>query len=99
MAREYAGVGSVHTFVGRAVGPVAGFLAGWMLLLDYLLVPALIALVTANGLHAAVPAVPPAVWIVGLVVVQRPPSRAAPGSSRRRACAARVRGWPTHWSP
>jgi amino acid transporter len=69
MAREYAGVGSVHTFVGRAVGPVAGFLAGWMLLLDYLLVPALIALVTANGLHAAVPTVPPAVWIVGLVVV------------------------------
>ena len=30
-ALEYAGVGSVHTFVGRAVGPVAGFLAGWML--------------------------------------------------------------------
>ncbi len=69
MAREYTGVGSVHTFVGRAVGPVAGFLAGWMLLLDYLLVPALIALVTANGLHAAVPAVPAAVWIIGLVLV------------------------------
>ena len=69
MALEYAGVGSVHTFVGRAVGPVAGFLAGWMLLLDYLLVPALIALVTANGLHAAVPAVPAAVWIIGLVLV------------------------------
>ena len=69
MARDYAGVGSVHTFVGRAVGPVAGFLAGWMLLLDYLLVPALIALVTANGLHAAVPTVPAAVWIIGLVLV------------------------------
>jgi amino acid transporter len=69
MAREYVGVGSVHTFVSRAVGPVAGFLAGWMLLLDYLPVPALIALVTANGLHAAVPTVPAAVWIVGLVVV------------------------------
>jgi amino acid transporter len=69
MAREYAGVGSVHTFVGRAVGPVAGFLAGWMLLLDYLLVPALIALITANGLHAAVPAVPVTVWVVALVAV------------------------------
>ena len=69
MAREYVGVGSVHTFVSRAVGPVAGFLAGWMLLLDYLLVPALIALVTANGLHAAVPTVPAAAWIIGLVVV------------------------------
>jgi amino acid transporter len=69
LSGQFAGTGSVHTYVGRAVGPVPGFLAGWMLLLDYLLVPGLICVLGANALHVVLPPVPALAWIVLITIV------------------------------
>jgi amino acid transporter len=69
LSGEFAGTGSVHTYVGHGVGPVSGFLAGWMLLLDYLLVPGLICVLGANALHVVLPAVPAVAWVVVITVV------------------------------
>jgi amino acid transporter len=40
MSRVYPVAGSVYAYAGRAIGQGAGFIAGWVMLLDYLLLPA-----------------------------------------------------------
>ena len=39
MAALYPSAGSAYTYVGRGLNPHLGFLAGWAMFLDYLLVP------------------------------------------------------------
>lgn len=39
MAALYPSAGSAYTYVGRALNPHLGFLAGWAMLLDYLIIP------------------------------------------------------------
>jgi len=39
LAGEFSHAGSVYAFVGNTLGPRAGFLAGWALLLTYLVFP------------------------------------------------------------
>ncbi len=64
MARAYPLAGSVYSYAGRAIGGTAGFFAGWAMLLDYVLLPALGYAVVAIAMQAVVPAVPRSVWIV-----------------------------------
>jgi amino acid transporter len=58
--------GSVYGFARYALGPFAGFVAGWMILLDYLLIPAYVYVVMAVALGSLVPAVDRGVWILAL---------------------------------
>ncbi len=69
MARAYPSAGSVHAYAGRVVAPWVGFLAGWTILLDYILVPGLLSLVAAAAMTVVFPSVPIWAWIVGFVVV------------------------------
>ena len=39
MAALYPSAGSAYTYVGRSLNRHAGFLVGWAMFLDYLLVP------------------------------------------------------------
>src|SRR5207253_8876914 len=39
MAALYPSAGSAYTYVGRGFGPYAGFLVGWAMFLDYLIIP------------------------------------------------------------
>lgn len=39
MAALYPAAGSAYTYVGRGLNPHLGFLAGWVMLLDYLVIP------------------------------------------------------------
>jgi putrescine importer len=39
MASLYPSAGSAYTYVGRGLNPHLGFLAGWAMLLDYLIIP------------------------------------------------------------
>ncbi|MBS0383514.1 MAG: APC family permease [Proteobacteria bacterium] len=70
--RQLSGVfpvaGSVYSYVQRGWHPYLGFLAGWMILADYLLVPALIYAFSASWLHGLLPAVPTWIWVLGFVV-------------------------------
>lgn len=67
MSRAFPIAGSVYTYAARSIGPEAGFLAGWAILLDYILIPTLTYVACAIALEAVIPGVPKAVWIVLLL--------------------------------
>jgi amino acid transporter len=69
MSRAFPMAGSVYTYAGRGIGQPVGFLAGWMVLLDYVLVPGLLYLIAGVAMNASVPAVPVWLWVVGFVVL------------------------------
>lgn len=64
MSAEVTSCGSVYGFTRVALGPSAGFLAGWLILLDYLLTPALVFALMSVGMSTLVPGVDRATWIV-----------------------------------
>ncbi|MEU8682102.1 APC family permease [Streptomyces sp. NPDC048611] len=69
MVRVAPRAGSVYTYARVGLGEGAGFVAGWMAMLDYLLIPAVAYLFSGIALHALVPAVHPWVWTALAVVV------------------------------
>lgn len=75
-ARSYARMsaampvaGSAYAYTQKSFGAPVGFLAGWSLLLDYLFLPMLNYLVIGIYMSAALPSVPPWVWILIAIVV------------------------------
>jgi amino acid transporter len=60
--------GSVYSYVQRGLNPHIGFIAGWMILADYLLVPALLYAFSATWLQSLIPGVPKFVWLIAFVV-------------------------------
>lgn len=64
MAKEVAGSGSAFGYARAAMGDTIGFLTGWMVLLDYLLLPALMYVLFGIGMSLVVPDVPRWVWIL-----------------------------------
>jgi len=75
-ARSYAtmtealpSAGSVYGFARASLGPYPGFLAGWMILLDYLLIPAFVYVLIAVALETLLPGIDRGVWIILLVTV------------------------------
>ncbi len=73
-ARSYATMtemlptaGSVYGFARHCLGAFPGFIAGWMILLDYLLIPAFVYVLMAVALETLLPGVDRGVWIVLLV--------------------------------
>jgi amino acid transporter len=69
MVRAFPMAGSVYSYAGRGIAPPVGFLAGWVILLDYILVPGLLYLVASVAMHSLVPAVPVWAWLVAFVVL------------------------------
>ncbi|MFI6331483.1 APC family permease [Micromonospora chersina] len=69
MVKAFPMSGSVYNYAGRGISPPVGFLAGWVILLDYVLVPGLLYLVASVAMHATVPAVAVWLWLVGFVAV------------------------------
>lgn len=67
MARTFPLAGSVYTYAGRGIGVGAGFLAGWAMLLDYLLIPTAVYVICAVAIQAVIPDVPKGVWVVVLL--------------------------------
>jgi len=62
MASLYPSAGSAYTYVGRGLNPHLGFLAGWAMFLDYLLVPLICTIYGSLTVQRLVPEVPYAVW-------------------------------------
>ena len=69
MSRAFPMAGSVYTYAGRGFRPWVGFLTGWAILLDYVLVPALLYLVAAVAMNSIVASVPVWAWLAGFVVL------------------------------
>jgi amino acid transporter len=64
MASRYPAAGSAYTYVGRALDPRLGFVAGWCMFMDYLLVPILCVIYSSVASHHLLPVVPFAAWLV-----------------------------------
>lgn len=67
MAAVYPSAGSAYTFVSRGLNVHLGFLAGWAMVLDYLILPIVSTVYAALTLTRIVPHVPFAVWVLLLI--------------------------------
>jgi amino acid transporter len=63
MSRAFPLAGSVYTYAQRGLHEIAGFFSGWLILLDYILVPSRLYLFSAAALRPLFPAVPVWIWL------------------------------------
>ncbi|CAO1661436.1 Amino acid/polyamine/organocation transporter, APC superfamily (TC 2-A3) [Halomonas sp. NYA30] len=68
MAKEFPVAGSVYSYVSKGTNSFVGFVAGWIMLLDYILIPALLYVVGALAIHDIFPSLSPLVLIVAFVI-------------------------------
>lgn len=68
MVQAFPIAGSTFSYTQRALNPKLGFLSGWMMLLDYFLLPMLVYLMSANYAHAMLPQIPAWAWVILFVV-------------------------------
>jgi len=68
MSRAFPLAGSVYTYAQRGLHEIAGFFSGWLILLDYILVPSLLYLFSAVALRPLFPAVPAWIWLTGFII-------------------------------
>ena len=64
MSEAFPIAGSVYAYAQRGINSSVGFIAGWAILLDYILIPSLLYLVSAAALTGILPAVPAWIWLV-----------------------------------
>jgi amino acid transporter len=69
MVSTVANAGSVYGFAQFALGPFAGFIAGWLVLLDYLLIPAFCFVSFGIAMNTLLPGTDRTVWIVLVIVL------------------------------
>lgn len=69
MVRVVPQAGSVFAYARAGLGERAGFIAGWMAMLDYLLIPAVAYLFSGIAMNALVPEVSRWVWTALAVVI------------------------------
>jgi amino acid transporter len=68
MAARYPVAGSAAVYVGRELHPRAGFVAGWAMLLDYLIVPVINVLYVALTAQRLVPGIPTGAWAAAVTL-------------------------------
>ena len=69
MARVYPSAGSAYTYVGKEIHPLAGYVVGWSMLMDYLLNPIICAIWCSAAAQNVLPQIPYAAWAVAFVLV------------------------------
>lgn len=67
LVQEYPGAGSVYHYVKCIMGPTWGFIAGWLMALDYILIPTITAVCAALYAHQLVPRVSYESWLITFV--------------------------------
>lgn len=58
MIQHFPSSGSIFTYVSHVFGKLPGFIAGWLMLLQYLVSPAMVYLIAAIAIHSMLPSVP-----------------------------------------
>lgn len=64
MAAAFPASGSAYTFTRKSLHPILGFVTGWTMLLDYLLIPMLSVIYISLTAARLLPEIPYGVWIV-----------------------------------
>lgn len=67
LIREYPLAGSVYHYVKIIIGPFFGFIAGWLLALDYILIPTITSVSAAIYAHQLIPLIPYEVWLITFI--------------------------------
>ena len=62
MAALYPSAGSAYTYVGRGLNPHLGFLAGWAMLLDYVVIPLFCVIYGSLAIQRMFPQIPYLFW-------------------------------------
>ena len=68
MARAFPVADSVYSYAQRGLNPHVGFIAGWLMLLDYLLIPPLLYVYAAMALNHLYPDIPKVGFILAFLV-------------------------------
>ena len=58
MARVYPSAGSAYTYVGKEIHPLAGYVVGWSMLMDYMLNPIICAIWCSAAAQNIIPKFP-----------------------------------------
>ncbi len=69
MARIYPSAGSAYTYVGKELHPLAGYVVGWSMLMDYLLNPIICVIWCSAAARNVLPSIPYAAWAVAFVLL------------------------------
>ena len=69
MASLFPSAGSAYTYVGKGLNSHLGFLAGWVMILDYLIVPIINTVYGSLTLERLIPSVPFFAWVVVFVFI------------------------------
>jgi len=69
MASLFPSAGSAYTYVSKGLNPHLGFLAGWAMFLDYLIVPVINTVYGSLTLQRLIPGVPFFIWVSLFVLV------------------------------
>jgi putrescine importer len=64
MANAYPSAGSAFAYVGREINPFLGYLAGWGMVMDYLLNPLISIIWVSQQAHVYMSAIPYSVWAI-----------------------------------
>ncbi len=67
MAKAFPVAGSAYTYTQKSINPYVGFLVGWSILMDYLLIPMVNYLLFGIFYHAAFPTIPSYIWILSML--------------------------------
>jgi putrescine importer len=68
LIKEYPLAGSVYHYAKNIMGPFFGFLAGWLFLLDYILIPTITSVCASIYAHQLIPAIPYEAWLISFVL-------------------------------
>jgi amino acid transporter len=64
MASAFPEAGSAYAYGSKAIHPIVGYLAGWVMILDYILMPMLCVIIVGATSHKLVPSIPYSAWVV-----------------------------------
>ncbi|MCI2062179.1 MAG: APC family permease [Eubacteriaceae bacterium] len=68
MCKAFPIAGSAYSYVQRAINPHLGFMVGWAMIIDYMVLPLLNYVLVSMYLYLLIPAIPYKVWIVVTVL-------------------------------
>ncbi len=64
MAAAFPEAGSTYAYASKAIHPVVGYLAGWVMILDYILMPMLCVIIVGATSHKLLPVIPYGAWVI-----------------------------------
>ena len=67
MSSRFPYAGSVYTYTSKTINPHGGFLCGWVILIDYMLLPMICYLLAAIYINTYIPNVP--IWVIVVVMI------------------------------